>query len=107
MRDRRKQHKWRHSQVRNEEDRQTECRVVAESDETEHPEERLHHKIRHIIEQVEREETAGRTVQPGQEVDDDVEEENAKGRERDICKQVGNCDRRWSIEAVLRLEGKL
>lgn len=106
VRARTKHHKCNHSQVRNEEDRQTECRVVAKSDETEHPEERLHHKICHIVEQVECEETAGRTVQPRQEVDDDVKVENPEGGERDIGKQVGHCDSRWSIEAVLRLESK-
>ena len=92
MRERRRRDQCNHSQVRNEEDRETERRIVAESDETKHSEERLHDKIRHIIEEVECEETARRTVQTRQEVDDDVEEENAKGRERDICKQVGDCE---------------
>ena len=107
MRERSRCNQCNYSQVRDEENCQTERRVEAESNETEHPEERLHHKVCQVVEEVECEETPRGTVQPGQEVNNDVEEENSSGGERDICKQVGDCDSRWSIEAVLRLEGKV
>ena len=67
-----------HSQVGNEEYRKTERRVKAEANETEHTEECLHREVGDIVEHMESEEPSGRLVQSRQEVDDNVEDQDAR-----------------------------
>ncbi len=78
--------------------------MEAGAEQTDGAEEPLHCEKRPIVDQVECPESATGSVKTTHEVDNDVEDEDSKGRKRDVGEQVSDRDNGRAIHAVICLQ---
>lgn len=76
------------SQIGDEEDGQTEGGIEVEADKTEGTEKSLHHQVRDIIKEVEREESTCRAMEAAHKVDNDVEDDNTQCGYWDVGQRI-------------------